>query len=156
MLSLVSDCQAMHTLHEILIISFTAWMETQRQTNGIAITVGGQKPMLDNSIDRVDCCQCFSQGCYLSVSVVNIIGVLSDPVPIYTAVQHWLLATNHDRIATGLSLSLHPCSKTDYEYFMLTCAPLDVLTPTVTRPLHHTVSVTLINPDSEQCGEGRH
>ena len=27
-------------------------METQRQTNGDVIMVGGQKPMLDNSIDR--------------------------------------------------------------------------------------------------------
>ena len=27
-------------------------METQRQTNGDAIMVGGQKPMLNNSIDR--------------------------------------------------------------------------------------------------------
>ena len=28
------------------------WMETQRQTNGHAITVGGQKPRLDNSINK--------------------------------------------------------------------------------------------------------
>ena len=27
-------------------------METQQQTNGNAMMVGGQKPMLDNSIDR--------------------------------------------------------------------------------------------------------
>ena len=38
-----------------------------------------------------------------------IIGVLSDPVLIYAVVQHWLLATNRDRIAVGLSLSVHPC-----------------------------------------------
>ena len=40
-------------------------------------------------------------------------GVLSDPVLFDTVVQHWLLATNHDCIAVGLSLSLHPCSKID-------------------------------------------
>ena len=28
------------------------WMETQTQTNGNAITVAGQKPMLDNSMDK--------------------------------------------------------------------------------------------------------
>ena len=31
---------------------YTVWMETQRQTNSEAITVGGQKPMLDNSMDK--------------------------------------------------------------------------------------------------------
>ena len=30
---------------------FYAWMETQRQTIGDAIAVGGMKPMLDDSID---------------------------------------------------------------------------------------------------------
>ena len=38
-------------LNELKLI-FTAGIETQRQTNGDAITVGGQKPMSDNSIDR--------------------------------------------------------------------------------------------------------
>ena len=34
-------------------ISFsTVWMETQQQTNGDAIMVGGQKPKLDNGIDK--------------------------------------------------------------------------------------------------------
>ena len=28
----------------------------------------------------------------------------------YAVVQHWLLATDHDHIAVGLSWSLHPCS----------------------------------------------
>ena len=32
--------------------TFTAWMETQRQTNDDAITVGGQNPMLVNSINK--------------------------------------------------------------------------------------------------------
>ena len=32
--------------------TFTVWMETQWQNNGDAITVGGQKPMLDNSMDK--------------------------------------------------------------------------------------------------------
>ena len=45
------------------------------------------------------------------IGTVNIIGILSDPVPIFTGVQHWLLATNRDRIAVGLSLSLYPCIK---------------------------------------------
>ena len=44
------------------------------------------------------------------ISAVNIIGVLSDPVPIYTVVQHWILAIDCDCIAIGFSLSLHPCS----------------------------------------------
>ena len=35
-----------------MLSNFTAWMETQRQTNGDAIPVGGQKLVLDNSIDR--------------------------------------------------------------------------------------------------------
>ena len=33
-------------------VQFQAWMETQGQTNGDAITVGGQKPMFDKSINR--------------------------------------------------------------------------------------------------------
>ena len=88
-------------------------------------------------------------------SAVNIIRIPSNLVPIYTVVQRWLLATDHNRIGAGLSLSLHPCSKIDYQYFMETRALLDDPTPMVTCPLHHTVSVTLINLDSEQCGEGR-
>ena len=32
--------------------NFAAWMETQRQTNDDAITVGGQKPMFDTSTDK--------------------------------------------------------------------------------------------------------
>ena len=40
MLLLVSDHQAMQSLHEILIINFTPQLETQRQINGDAITVG--------------------------------------------------------------------------------------------------------------------
>ena len=46
------------------------------------------------------------------ISAVNNIGTPNDPVPIYTVVQHCLLATDHNRIAVGLSsLSLYPCSK---------------------------------------------
>ena len=47
----------------------------------------------------------------LVIGTVDIIGVLSNPVPIYmyTVVQRWLLATDRDCIAIGLSLSLHPC-----------------------------------------------
>ena len=42
------------------------------------------------------------------IGTVNIIGVLSDPVSIYTVVQHWRLATDCDRIAVGLPLvSIH-------------------------------------------------
>ena len=37
-----------------------------------------------------------------------------------------------------------------------TRASLDDLTPTATRPLHHAVSVMLINPETEWCGEDRH
>ena len=43
------------------------------------------------------------------IVAVNIIGVLNDPVPIYTVVQHWLLATDHHDIAVGLLLGLRPC-----------------------------------------------
>ena len=39
---------------------------------------------------------------------------------------------------------------------METHASLEDPTPTVTRPLHHTASVTLISPDSEQCEEDWH
>ena len=38
---------------------------------------------------------------------------------------------------------------------METRTSLDDPTPTA-RPLHHTASVTFINPDSKQCGEDRH
>ena len=47
----------------------------------------------------------------LIVVNANIFGTLSDPAPINTVVQHWLLATNHDRIDVGLLLSLHLYSK---------------------------------------------
>ena len=47
---IVKRCTNLHEL--ILMIIFTAWMETQHQTNSDAIPVGGQKPMLDNSIDK--------------------------------------------------------------------------------------------------------
>ena len=39
---------------------------------------------------------------------------------------------------------------------METHASLEDPTPTTTRPLHHAASVTLISPDSEQCGEDWH
>ena len=35
-----------------LSVSLTTYMEVQRQTNDNAITVGGHKPVMDNSIDR--------------------------------------------------------------------------------------------------------
>ena len=40
-----------------VISNITIWMETQRQTNGDVITIGGQKPTLENSIekDRITC-----------------------------------------------------------------------------------------------------
>ena len=47
------------------------------------------------------------------IDTVNIIGALSDLVPIYAVVQHYLLTTGCDCIAVGLSLSLHPCSTLD-------------------------------------------
>ena len=50
--------------------------------------------------------------CY--IGDVKIIGVLSNQVPIDTVVQHWLLATNGDRITVGLPLNLYPSSKVDY------------------------------------------
>ena len=37
-----------------------------------------------------------------------------------------------------------------------TCVSLDDPTPTATCPLHHTVAMTLIKLDSEQCGEDRY
>ena len=52
------------------------------------------------------------------ISAVNIIGVPSDLVSIYTVVQCWLLTNDCNRIDVGLSLNLHPCSKIDYQYFM--------------------------------------
>ena len=45
------------------------------------------------------------------ISAVKIIGVLSDQVPIYTVVQHWLSTTDRDHITIGLSLNPHPCSE---------------------------------------------
>ena len=47
------------------------------------------------------------------IGAVNIIGALSNPFPIYTVVQHWLLATNCDCNAIGLLLSRHSCTKID-------------------------------------------
>ena len=35
-----------------MVCVYTAGMETQQQTNSNVITVGGQKPLLDNSIDK--------------------------------------------------------------------------------------------------------
>ena len=45
------------------------------------------------------------------IGTVNIIGALSNLVPFYIVVQHWLLATDCNCIAVGLSLGLHPFSK---------------------------------------------
>ena len=45
------------------------------------------------------------------IGTVNITGVLNDPIPFYTAVQHWLMATGLDHTVVGLLLSLHPCNK---------------------------------------------
>ena len=39
---------------------------------------------------------------------------------------------------------------------METHASLEDLTPMATYPLHNTASVTLISPDSKQCGEDWH
>ena len=48
----------------------------------------------------------FFQGWLLLVLLTSV--ALRDPVPIDTVVQHWLLATNRDCIAVGLSLvSIH-------------------------------------------------
>ena len=44
------DCLSSHALEHVL--SLHPWMETQWQTNGNAITVGGQKPTFNNSIDK--------------------------------------------------------------------------------------------------------
>ena len=80
---------------------------------------------------------------------------INDPVLFDTVVQHWLLPIDRDRIAVGLSLSLHPVRTNWLSYkFVETRVSLDNQTPTA-FPLHHTVSVTLINPDREQCGEDR-
>ena len=68
----------------------------------------------------------------LIIGAVNIVGILSDLFPIYSVVQHWLLARDCDRVAFGLLLSLHRCSKIDYQYFMETRASLDDLTSTAT------------------------
>ena len=87
------------------------------------------------------------------IGAVNIIGAINDLVPIYTVVQHWLLATNRDCIAVGLSLSLHPCSEIVHQYFMETHASLEDPTQTAIRPLHQTVSVTLISPEKASSVE---
>ena len=50
---------------------------------------------------RVRIPQHFFQGWLLSVLLTS--GALSEPVPIDTVVQHWLLAIDHDCIAVGLS-----------------------------------------------------
>ena len=75
--------------------------------------------------------RCMSLHVILIIDAVNIIGILSDPFPIYSVSQHWLLATDSDRVV-GLLLSLHPCSNIDYQYFMETCASLDYLTSVAT------------------------
>ena len=83
-------------------------------------------------------------------------GALSDPVFFESVVKHWLSAIHRDRIAVGLSFESPPAC--------IICKNINVWrlvhrfddpTPTA-RPLHHTASVTLIKPDREQCGEGRH
>ena len=45
---------------------------------------------------------CYEYVYNFEFSVLLTSGALSDAVPIYTVVQHCLLATNHDCIAIGL------------------------------------------------------
>ena len=40
------------SISHMMLNNFSAYMETQRQSNGNAIMVGGQKPMLNNGINR--------------------------------------------------------------------------------------------------------
>ena len=47
-----SDSQSGHFNKDLQSKNFAAWMETLRQTNGDAITVNGQKPILDNSMNK--------------------------------------------------------------------------------------------------------
>ena len=43
------------------------------------------------------------------IGAVNIICLISDQVPIWTVVPHWLLAIDRDHIIVGLLSRLHPC-----------------------------------------------
>ena len=104
----------------------TTCMETQWQTNGYAIMVDGQKPVLDNNVNR-------DQIVYLRHNKQ------SGPY-LYTVVQHWPLATDRSRITVGLSLSLHPCWKIVHQHFMETRLSHEDPTPTAAHPPHHTAS----------------
>ena len=48
------------------------------------------------------------------IGAVNIIGIISDLVPNYTVVQHWVLSTDRDLIAVGMLLSFDSCSEIIY------------------------------------------
>ena len=39
-------------MYSTVLTKQNAWVETQQQTNGNVITIDGQKPMLDNSIEK--------------------------------------------------------------------------------------------------------
>ena len=54
------------------------------------------------SVFRIDCYWCFWHHWHT---------ILNDPIPIYTVIQHWLLATDSNCIAVDFLLTLQPCSK---------------------------------------------
>ena len=94
------------------------------------------------------------------LSVLFTSGALSDPAFFDTVSQHWLLAIGRDRIAVGLSFE----SPSIFAHLQKLITSINswrlahrlTIRQPMARPLHHTVPVTLINPDSEQCGEDRH
>ena len=69
----------------------------KRQTKGNAITIGNEKPMLDNNInrDRIAVHQMLTIPATINPEKSNL-------VPIDTVVQHWLLAIDRDCTAVGL------------------------------------------------------
>ena len=87
-------------------------------------------------------------------------GALSDPILIDTVVQHWLLAIERDCIAVDLSFESPSmciiCKKLIISIISWRLMHRFDNPTSMAHPLHHTVSVTLISPDSKQCGEDRH
>ena len=62
------------------------------------------------------------------ISAVNIISVLSDPVPFYTVVQHWHLSINRDHVAVGFVIESPSMLKIIFIQMLVgikTCLPID-------------------------------
>ena len=101
-----------------------------------------------NSVKKIGPKEPFSfQGWWLSVLLTSS-RCDKRSVPIYTVVQHWLLAINCDCITIGLSSSPLYVLKLVLSIFHRDLHITWRSTPTAKCPLHHTISVTLNSPDS--------